>query len=102
MFVTRETSEKRSFMTSQDLEDRLKMLETYISHPTIPGTTISRVLTPDDGMQWQLGVGALTLPKNFFTAPSIEECLQKAENHYYEIPKPKEREKTKRFHLMCP
>lgn len=79
------------------LEKRLLKLEKLISHPTIPGTSISRVLDHEKGLMWCLSVGVISLPKQFFHGFTIEECLVSAEKHFFgDVPKKvKKIEKTK-------
>lgn len=68
---------------NRSLEDRLLNLEDYI--PGIPGTSLTRVLAKDHGIEWCLGIGRLLEPKEFFYGSSIEECLEKAESFFLNL-----------------
>jgi hypothetical protein len=63
------------------IDERILALE-KIHSPTCSGTTISRQLKPDIGMQWCIGLGRMYLPKYFYTGDTIEEALTKAENDH--------------------
>lgn len=63
------------------IDERILKLE-KIHSPTVPGTTISRQLKQDTGMQWCIGFGQMYLPKYFYTGDTIEEALTKAENDH--------------------
>lgn len=62
-------------------EERILQLELkFKDYPgQVPGTSLSRTLFPDTGFGWTLAFGGLTAPKRFFTAPTIEECINQAE-----------------------
>ena len=45
----------------------------------VPGTSFVRIITEHDGIQWSLGLGLMQDRKQYFVAPTISECLDKAE-----------------------
>ena len=65
-----------------DLESRINKLEQHTLNPT--GTIITRVLT-NTQILWSLGIGQMGMRKTYFTEPTIEECVLKAEKHYSKI-----------------
>lgn len=67
------------------IDERINDLENLFWSPIIAGTTISRVLTQNDGLQWCLALGAMYEPKKFFDGVTIEDCIDAAETHYYEL-----------------
>ena len=67
-----------------NIEERISRLESKIYNPTIPGTSIARIIT-DDGMGWTLGLGPMSQPKMWFNGKSIEECISLAEKELLDI-----------------
>jgi hypothetical protein len=61
-----------------DIDKRIKALEKVYGN----GTIIQRVYKPGDGngVGWTIGLGQISLTKTFFSADTIEECLQRAED----------------------
>lgn len=60
-------------------EERILALEAA-TRSSVPGTQLQRVLNPaQGGVQWCLGLGGLTAPKEFFYGPTIDAVLTKAE-----------------------
>jgi len=50
-----------------------------IARGHVPGTSLVRALAPEQGWEWILCVGAMQMPKSFYTGKTIGECLNKAE-----------------------
>lgn len=61
-----------------NIEQKLIELEKLLLKGRTPGTMISRVLKEKEGYQWCLGVGAMQMPKSFFYADTIDECIRLA------------------------
>ena len=63
------------------MEKRITAIEEILaSHGvTVQGTTISRVLATEHGIEWCLGFGMMNMPKWFFNGPTINTALLKAE-----------------------
>lgn len=61
-----------------DIEQKLIELEKCLLNGRTPGTMISRVMKETGGCQWCLGIGAMQMPKSFFYADTIEECVNQA------------------------
>lgn len=68
----------------KSLTDRILVLEKKAPYAHIPGTTLSRSISPKDGggFEWTLGLGGMGLPKVFFTGKTIEDAVKKAEKHF--------------------
>lgn len=49
---------------------------------TVPGNSIVECMHETHGYVWVVGIGNAWMPKNFFTARTIEGALRKAENHF--------------------
>lgn len=64
------------------IDERILRIEQQLKL-TVPGTSISRQLAPERGMQWVIGFGQIHMPKEFFTGKTIEEALTCAENKYW-------------------
>ncbi len=49
---------------------------------TTPGTIISRCLLPGNeaGFGWTIGLGGINQPKKYFTAKTIEETIEQAQD----------------------
>lgn len=64
-------------MMTHELEARLNSIEEFMGG--VPGTTLSRVLVYNKGIEWCLAVGKLSQPKFFFYGSTIEQCINQAE-----------------------
>ena len=62
------------------IEKRIFLLERQFGYTDgrVPGTIISRILTPKS-IEWSLGLGLMNERKMFFTGKTISECVKKAE-----------------------
>lgn len=71
-----------------DIDARIKAIEDFVKAP-IPGTMITRTAMPPPakGYGWCLAIGCMGMPKDFFHAVTIEECLTMVED-MLQIPKP--------------
>lgn len=65
--------------TNKSIDERLLALESVCMNPRISGTTLERYLDSKAGLQWSLAIGALSLPKVFFTGPTVESVISAAE-----------------------
>jgi hypothetical protein len=75
----RETVVNNSVNGSKSIDERLLALEAVCMNPRISGTTLERYLDSKAGLQWSLAIGALSLPKVFFTGPTVESVISAAE-----------------------
>jgi len=66
---------------SKTIDQRILAIEKVFNWADgIQGTTITRILTKDQGQIWSIGFGAMHQPKHFFEGLTIEEALTNAEN----------------------
>jgi len=61
------------------IDERITNLENKVLSP--PGTTISRIIS-ENGQQWSLGIGQMSMPKQFFIGNTIEEIIFQAETFF--------------------
>ena len=71
-----------SHSLSLSLADRITRIEMASGTAKLPGTQLTRDMAETKGFQWCLAVGFMQQPKVFFYAPTIEDCLLKAEEAY--------------------
>ena len=64
------------------LDERILRLESRLQ-PKLPGTQIMRVMKPERGFQWCVGVGLMNEVKLFFYGETIEEAVSKAEEDVF-------------------
>lgn len=61
----------------REVEERMMAL---LPKGAVSGTSLSRVLAPEKGVWWCLGLGGMTSPKRFFSAASFDELFEKAKS----------------------
>lgn len=64
----------------KSVEQRLLSLEGSISG--VPGTSLTRVLGEEEGVEWCLAIGGMMAPKRFFHGATIREVLNLAESFF--------------------
>ena len=63
------------------IDERINKLEKKLGYVKgrVPGTQLLRTLHPVDGVEWTLSLGLAQDRKKLFVAPTIEECVKRAE-----------------------
>ncbi len=68
-------------MKKPSLEKRIELLEAGEAS-AVPGTSLVRILLPEGGFGWSLGLGHMAHPKKFYTGKTIAEVFEKAEKDW--------------------
>lgn len=72
-------------MKNSLIERMLKLEEKVNVTISLPGTTLSRVLLPEKGVGWSLGLGGLSCRKIFFIGKTIEDVIKQAEKYQEDL-----------------
>lgn len=65
--------------TPRTIDERIAAMEAALPHPSIAGTTLSRVMHERQGIEWCLALGPMRMPKTFFRGPTIEDVVAQGE-----------------------
>lgn len=61
------------------IDERIEAMEALLPMRGSPGTSITRVFAPVQGVEWCLALGGIQMPKTFFRGPTIENVVTQGE-----------------------